>query len=49
MGDYIDAGFSRSGGFLATPIPEPSTLTLFSIGLLGMLCYARHAERRADA
>lgn len=49
VGDYIDAGFSRSGGFLATPIPEPSTLTLFSIGLLGMLGYARHAGRRADA
>ncbi len=44
VGDYIDA--DRSGGFLATPVPEPSTLTLalFGIGSLGLLGYARRAR-----
>ena len=44
MGGTIDVG---NGTF--NVIPEPASLVLLGIGLLGVLGYARYATRRAAA
>ncbi len=44
VGAYFGTGSNL--GFLATAVPEPSALTLFGIGTLGMLGYARYRWRR---
>jgi len=38
VGSYEDAQF-RNHGFLATAVPEPSSLTLFGVGVLGFVGY----------
>jgi probable HAF family extracellular repeat protein len=42
-GDIVGVYFDASGnehGFLATPVPEPSTLLLLTIGTLGVIGWA---------
>jgi hypothetical protein len=45
VGAYFGTGSNL--GFLATPtaVPEPSALTMFGIGTLGILVYARFRLR----
>jgi probable HAF family extracellular repeat protein len=46
VGLYSDAS-GQYHGFLATPIPEPSTLLLLAIGTLGAMGWAWRKKRRA--
>ena len=47
-GQIVGGGISPHGsqhGYLLTPIPEPSTLALFTMSALALLAYARRRRR----
>jgi probable HAF family extracellular repeat protein len=45
VGDYSDGFSGRSLGFLATPVPESSTVTLLLLGMIGVLGFAGRGRR----
>jgi hypothetical protein len=46
VGWYAYAANGNEHGLLATPVPEPSTLLLASIGVLGMVGWAYRVTLR---
>lgn len=53
-GLFLDAVFANTSLTLVTqqsganPIPEPSTLVLFAIGIIAMLWYSRHRQLKVN-
>ena len=41
----VDGDANGDHGFLATPVPEPATLILLGIGIIGLLIWARWRKR----
>ena len=45
VGWYLQERYNINGSFLPPPIPEPSTLTLAALGLLGLMGFRRRRRR----